>query len=75
MHACMLACFLLADWLAWQFFAALEMSSVSQGSWARPAGCWFQQDDPPRVDGLLSCSRALGAFELKQQQLPPEDMG
>ncbi|CAJ1422779.1 unnamed protein product [Effrenium voratum] len=37
------------------------------------AGGEVTKDDPPRVDGLLSCSRALGAFELKQQQLPPED--
>ncbi|CAJ1397565.1 unnamed protein product, partial [Effrenium voratum] len=30
-------------------------------------------DDPPRVDGVLSCSRALGSFELKQEALWPED--
>ncbi|CAJ1339098.1 unnamed protein product [Effrenium voratum] len=37
------------------------------------AGGEVTKDDPPRVDGLLSCSRALGSFELKEQELRPED--
>ncbi|CAJ1335533.1 unnamed protein product, partial [Effrenium voratum] len=37
------------------------------------AGGEVTKDDPPRVDGVLSCSRALGSFELKQADRCPED--